>query len=159
MRNQVLTAINAKAPIVGISLENDEPVAVEGKRLRAWAKGVTIRTVKVEYTDGEWYCEEIPPSGYLAEGPINLVLKRSNITRRLRITGTAGRSVVCPTRVTCLMVPLAREEAKSMLAKWSQKEAERISKRKVALSKEEKKKRQARYVGGRLRDGRCKVLN
>jgi hypothetical protein len=113
MRNQILSAINATAPVVGISIENDEPFAVDGKRLRAWAKGVTIITWKVEYTGS---------------------VEQSDIVRRLRITGLT-KSAKC----SCLMNPVTRYDARMKLRKWADAEAERIAKRKVALSKEDRK--------------------
>jgi hypothetical protein len=134
MRNQILSAINATAPVVGISIENDEPFAVDGKRLRAWAKGVTIITWKVEYAGGEWYPVFTKPQGHNVQGPANFSVEQSDIVRRLRITGLT-KSAKC----SCLMNPVTRYDARMKLRKWADAEAERIAKRKVALSKEDRK--------------------
>ena len=46
----ITSLLKTKAPVVAIPVEGGAPLCVDGKRLRAWAKGLTINLVAVKAT-------------------------------------------------------------------------------------------------------------
>lgn len=54
MIQSVLSAIKAKAPIVGIHIEGREPVYLDRRRLAAWMRGVTLTSATIEQRTQEW---------------------------------------------------------------------------------------------------------
>jgi hypothetical protein len=117
------SALKGKAPIAAIPIEGKAPVCIDAKCLRAWSKGVTLDTVTVEVTGGDWYpSEKRAPHG--GEGPADLIAERTVETRSLRITGHVGRI-----KTRCTMFAIDRRTAVKVLSKWSEKERERIQKR------------------------------
>lgn len=125
-----MNILKSKAPIVAIPVEGKAPACVDGKRLRAWAKGVKIDSLEVVTTGGDWYCvEQRPQSSWAArngeaEGPVNLIAEQTPVVRKLRIVGHAGH-----VRTACTMNVIDRRTAVKTLGEWSEKERERIAKR------------------------------
>lgn len=129
------SAIKAKAPVVAIPLEGHAPFCVDGKRLRAWAKGVTITSQQVVVTGGEWYYVE-EPVRYGCMGPNNAIAEQTVVIRWLQIVGHVGKI-----RTKARFVPIARAEAIKTLSAWSEKERARLEKKTLlgALSKDDKR--------------------
>lgn len=124
MQVNLISLLVGKAPIAAVPIEGRAPLCVDAKRLRAWAKGVSIDTVTVETTGGDWYPVLQPPSFYVGvEGPHNMIAERSVEHRSLRITGRAGR-----VRTSCWIPAIDRRTAVKVLSNWSEKERERRQK-------------------------------
>lgn len=140
----IKSLLNTKAPVIAIPVEGKAPVCVDGKRLRAWAKKVTVQSITVEVGGGEWYPVEILPKG-LGMGPVDMCARRTVETRSLSIAGHAGR-----VKTRCNMIAIDRRVAIKELSAWSAKERERHIKRIMlgARSKDQKKElKLAKYEG------------
>lgn len=132
------SALKAKAPIVAIPVDGHAPVCVKRSRLAAWAKGVDIRSVRIEQHPDEWYPEE-KRVHYGYEGPSDLVAVKVTYPRNLVIEGYAGRNLTVKTKAT--FFPIDRRTAVKELAKWTEKERIRLQKKTMlgALSADQKK--------------------
>lgn len=130
------SAIKAKAPVVAIPVEGHAPFCVDGKRLRVWAKGVTITRVEVVQNPDEYYAYEIPVQGYRCEGPKDIECVTVKGSRWLEIAGHVGKI-----HTKARFVPIARIEAIKTLSKWSDQERVRLEKKTLlgALSPADKR--------------------
>lgn len=126
------SAIKAKAPVVAIPVEGHAPFCVDGKRLRTWAKGVTITRVEVVANPDEYYCEDVPlPTGYVDScgwchptGPKDIKCVTVKGSRWLEIAGHVGKI-----RTKARFVPITRAKAIETLSKWSEQERARLEKK------------------------------
>jgi hypothetical protein len=126
----IKSLLKAKAPIVAIPVEGHAPACIDGKRLRAWAKGVTIQSVRIVESE-----HEIEGMG-LEEGHPPFGVKLPVGTRLLEVVGQAGH---VKTRARFLII--ARGAAIKTLSAWSDKESERLQKRSLtgALTTDQRK--------------------
>lgn len=114
-------------PIVGVPIEGQAPLCVDGKRLRAWSKGVTIESYRVAggERDGLLVTNEVFREGDWR--PLHTYIEGCY----LEITGRAKSA-----RVSCKMLPVPRGEAVRMVKEWAAKErAKMVS----TLSKDERR--------------------
>ena len=134
MRINIKSLLKTTAPIAAIPVEGEEPACVDGKRLRAWAKGVTVQSVRIEQEPAVWYPEERPVRRW-HEGPANLVAVEQIMPRFLVIEGSVARKGLrysIRTRAKFLTIP--RTAAIQTLSIWSDKERERLFKRAISAT-------------------------
>lgn len=127
------SAIRATAPIVAIPVEGSAPVCINGKRLRAWAKGIAILSVKMA-EDCEW----------LGDVPDRARETRPTIQgRAIRVTGTHKGA-----RCAATFAAIDRKLVIAELKIWAPKERERQQKKRLVggLSADTKRAmRRAKY--------------
>jgi hypothetical protein len=112
----MLTALlKATAPVVAIPIEGDAPLCFDGKRLRAWAKGIKRYPAQII-----WSPEDVPLARR-HEGPLDLVAVQVLFVKHDR--GWAK------------FLPIPRNhEALSRIWNWSDKERERQAKKSLTVT-------------------------
>jgi hypothetical protein len=115
--------LTTKAPIVAIPVEGHAPACIDGKRLRAWAKGVTVVSVRIVESDHiiRETGDDKKSANYGKTLPVG--------TRLLEVVGQAGH---IRTRASFLII--ARGAAIKTLGAWSDKERERLAKKLVSAT-------------------------
>jgi hypothetical protein len=134
----IKSLLSTKAPVIAIPVEGHAPACIDGKRLRTWAKGVTVQLVRIEQAPAVWYPQALPVP-YLHEGPEDLVAIQEHAPRFLVIEGTVASkgfrySSAKIIRTGAKFTTIARAAAIKTLGDWSSKERKRLAKARVSAT-------------------------